>query len=227
MRLIQGIGKRAWKMDCCIWQKTYGLYFPWPRRRASSSDDGPANEPSAEILGCRGGARSQEVRKRIFTTDEGSPHLEWHRRYRGRPHEDRVNGEISTHRQKVRPDRNFSSLRYLTPLVRGGRDCACENAVVRRTDRMDLPSDRDDQSAFDAAAQISLLGKLKLTNCALSTLRPAHAIGKIETSLALPRPTHLCSQATDYSLTLCQSKPATVCPRRVLVAIRRWMLDGA
>src|ERR1700737_595173 len=98
MRLIQGIGKRAWKMDCCIWQKTRGLYFPWPRRRASSSDDGPANEPSAEILGCRGGARSQEVRKRIFTTDEGSPHLEWHRRYRGSPgavgpHEDRVNGE--------------------------------------------------------------------------------------------------------------------------------------
>src|ERR1700730_3739696 len=122
MRLIQGIGKRAWKMDCCIWQKTRGLYFPWPRRRASSSDDGPANEPSAEILGCRGGARSQEVRKRIFTTDEGSPDLEWHRRYRGSPgalgpHEDRVNGEISTHRQKVRPDRNFSSLRYLTPLA--------------------------------------------------------------------------------------------------------------
>ena len=28
-----------------------------------------------------------------------------------------------------------------------------------------------DQSAFDPAAQISLLGKLKLTNCALSTLR--------------------------------------------------------
>src|ERR1700730_1855579 len=84
-----------------------------------------------------------------------------------------------------------------------------------------------DQSAFDPAAQISLLGKLKLTNCALSTLRPAHAIGKIETSLDLPRPTHLCSQATDYSLTLSQSKPATVCPRRVLVAIRRWMLDGA
>jgi hypothetical protein len=71
----------AWKMDCCIWQKTRGLYFPWPRRRASSSDDGPANEPSAEILGCRGGARSQEVRKRIFTTDEGSPHLAWHRRF--------------------------------------------------------------------------------------------------------------------------------------------------
>jgi ELWxxDGT repeat protein len=36
------------------------------------------------------------------------------------PHKDRVNGEISMHRQKVRPDRNFSSLRYLT----GGRDCA-------------------------------------------------------------------------------------------------------
>src|SRR5439155_19544151 len=109
-------------MDCRVWQKAHRLYFLRPWRRASSSDDGPANEPSAEILGCRGGARSQEVRKRIFTTDEGSPHLEWHRRYRGSPgalgsHEDRVNGEISTHRQKVRPDRNFSSLRYLTPLA--------------------------------------------------------------------------------------------------------------
>src|ERR1700730_7898028 len=118
MRLIQGIGKRAWKMDCCIWQKTYGLYFPWPQLRASSSDDSPANEPSAEVLGCRGGARSQEVRKRIFTTDEGSPHLAWHRRFGDGsgalgPHKDRVNGEISTHRQKVRHDRYFSSLRHL------------------------------------------------------------------------------------------------------------------
>src|SRR3984893_7713308 len=114
---------------CRVGQKTYGLYFPWPRCRASWSDDGPANEPSAESLGCRGGARSQEVRKRILTTDEGSPYLAWHRRFGDGsgalgPHKDRVNGEISTHRQKVGPDYNFSSLRYLTPLVRGGRDCA-------------------------------------------------------------------------------------------------------
>ena len=37
-------------------KKAYGLYFPWPWRRASSSDDGPANEPSSEILGYRCGA---------------------------------------------------------------------------------------------------------------------------------------------------------------------------
>src|SRR5947208_1655264 len=68
-------------MDCRVWQKAHRLYFLRPWRRASSSHDGPANEPSAEILGCRGGARSQEVRQGIFTTDEGSPHLEWHRRF--------------------------------------------------------------------------------------------------------------------------------------------------
>src|SRR5229473_7458998 len=109
-------------MDCRVWQKAYRLYFLWPWRRASSSDDGPANEPSAEILGCRGGARSQEVRQGIFTTDEGSPHLEWHRRFGDGPdalgaREDRVYVEISTYRQKVRPNRNFSRLRYLTLLA--------------------------------------------------------------------------------------------------------------
>ena len=43
--------------------------------------------------------------------DEGSSHLEWHRRFGDSPgafgpHEDRVNSEVSTHRKKVRPDRN-------------------------------------------------------------------------------------------------------------------------
>src|SRR6266446_877643 len=109
-------------MDCRVWQKAHRLYFLWPWRRASSSDDGPANEPSAEILGCRGGARSQEVRQGIFTTDEGSPHLEWHRRFGDGPdalgaREDRVYVEISTYCQKVRPNRNFSRLRYLTLLA--------------------------------------------------------------------------------------------------------------
>jgi hypothetical protein len=30
-RLVRGISKRAWKMDCYVWQKTHGLYFlrPW------------------------------------------------------------------------------------------------------------------------------------------------------------------------------------------------------
>src|SRR5271166_4157946 len=118
MRLVQGIGKRAWKMDCCVWQETRGLCFPRPCRRASSSDDCSANEPSAEKLDCRGGARPQEVRHRILTTHKGSPHLEWHRRYRDSPgalgpHEDRVHSALLTHRQEIRPDHYFSSLRYL------------------------------------------------------------------------------------------------------------------
>src|SRR5260370_36773920 len=109
-------------MDCRVWQKAHRLYFLWPWRRASSSDDGPANEPSAEIVGWRGGAGSQEVRQGIFTTDEGSPHLEWHRRFGDGPdalgaREDRVYVEISTYCQKVRPNRNFSRLRYLTLLA--------------------------------------------------------------------------------------------------------------
>src|SRR5215216_7283354 len=33
-------------MDCRVWQKAHRLYFPWPWRRASSSNVGPANEPS-------------------------------------------------------------------------------------------------------------------------------------------------------------------------------------
>src|SRR5260370_17279907 len=107
-------------MDCRVWQKAHGLYFIWPRRRASSCDDGPANEPAAEILGHQGGARSQEVWQRIVTTDEGSPHLEWHRRSGDRsgalgPREARFHVEISTYRQKVRPDPNLSPLPYLTP----------------------------------------------------------------------------------------------------------------
>src|SRR5260370_28200405 len=109
-------------MDWRVWQKAHRLYFLWPWRRASSSDDGPANEPSAEIVGWRGGAGSQEVRQGIFTTDEGSPHLEWHRRFGDGPdalgaREDRVYVEISTYCQKVRPNRNFSRLRYLTLLA--------------------------------------------------------------------------------------------------------------
>ena len=55
-------------------KRTDYVFPPW--RRASSSDDGPANEPSAEILGCRGGARPREIRQRIFTTDQGFPHFE-------------------------------------------------------------------------------------------------------------------------------------------------------
>src|ERR1700730_2823849 len=76
MRLVQGDGKGTWKVDCRLRQEESRLYFPRPCVRASSSDDNPANEPSAQIVGCRGGARSRELRHGIFTTDEGSPHLE-------------------------------------------------------------------------------------------------------------------------------------------------------
>ena len=104
-------GKGTWKVDCRVWQEACRLYFPRPWRRASSSDVGPANEPSAENLGCRGGARSRQLRQRISTTDEGSPHPEWHRRFGDGSdalgaREERVHSEISTYRQKVRPDRN-------------------------------------------------------------------------------------------------------------------------
>ena len=98
----------------------YIFRSPW--RRASSSDDGPTNAPSAEILGFRGGARSQEVRHRIITTDEGCPHLEWHRRFGDGsgavgPREDEVHSEVSTYRQKVDPI-----------------------AILQRSDRADLPT---------------------------------------------------------------------------------------
>ena len=61
------------------------------------------------------GLDPEEVRHRILTADEGSPHLEWDRRYRNGPgavgtHEDRVHSALPTHRQKVRPNRNISSL---------------------------------------------------------------------------------------------------------------------
>jgi integrase len=132
--LSEATAKALGKWIAVSGKKAHRLYFLWPWRRASSSDDGPANEPSAEILGCRGRARSQEVRQGIFTTDEGSPHLEWHRRFGDGPdalgaREDRVYveistycqkvrpNEISTYCQKVRPNRNFSRLRYLTLLA--------------------------------------------------------------------------------------------------------------
>src|SRR5260370_16988339 len=54
--------------------------------------------------------------------DEGSPHLEWQRRFGDCPdalgaREARVYVEISTYCQKGRPNRNFSRLRYLMLLA--------------------------------------------------------------------------------------------------------------
>src|ERR1700730_9212286 len=53
MHLVQGDGKGTWKVDCRVRQEARRLYFPGPWRAASSSDDDPANEPSAQTLGCR------------------------------------------------------------------------------------------------------------------------------------------------------------------------------
>src|ERR1700730_7875624 len=53
MHLVQGDGKGTWKVDCRVREEARRLYFPRPWRRASSPDDDPANEPSAQTLGCR------------------------------------------------------------------------------------------------------------------------------------------------------------------------------
>ena len=93
MRLVQADRKSTWKMDCRFPQKARRLYFPRPRWAASSSDVDPANARAADILGFRGRARPH-------TGD-----LETVRMLLG--HE-KIDPEVSTHRQKVRPDRNFS-----------------------------------------------------------------------------------------------------------------------
>jgi hypothetical protein len=86
------------------------ITFSQAGHRVSSSNGGSTHEPSAEILDCRGRARSQEVRQRILTTDKGSPHFERHRRFGDgsdapRSLEDRINGEVSARAHNVRPNR--------------------------------------------------------------------------------------------------------------------------
>src|SRR6516162_5184809 len=98
MRLVEGNSKRTWQIDCPVWEKAHGLRLLQPEGGASSSDDGSSAEPPVEILVCRGGAGSQEIRERIAATDEGCPHPGSHRRYRDRAralgsHEDRINSE--------------------------------------------------------------------------------------------------------------------------------------
>src|SRR6516165_5694536 len=100
MRLLQDDSHRTWEMDCRVKREAWRLCFPRPGHRVSSSNGGSTHEPSAEILDCRSGARSQEVRQRIFTTDEGSPRLEGYRRFGDSPNalrscEDRINSEVS------------------------------------------------------------------------------------------------------------------------------------
>jgi hypothetical protein len=72
MHLVPGGGKGARKMNCRIWQKAHRSYFPWPWRRASSSDDGAANEPSAEFWVAEAGLDpkkygKESLRRRLST----------------------------------------------------------------------------------------------------------------------------------------------------------------
>src|ERR1700731_347512 len=112
-------------MDHCVRQKAHRLSIPWPWRWRPSSDGSAAIEPPAEALGRRGGTGSLGLQRRVVTPDEGSPHFERHGRFADSssaagPCKNREHGEISRSQNKGRPNRNFSSLRYLTPLVRVG-----------------------------------------------------------------------------------------------------------
>src|SRR5262245_51519881 len=109
MRLLQDDSQRTWKMDCRVWREAWRLPFPRPRHSLSSSNGGSTHEPAAQTVDCRGGARSQEVRQRILTPDEGPPRLEGHRRFGDgsnalRSCEDRINSEVSTRAHHVRPN---------------------------------------------------------------------------------------------------------------------------
>ena len=122
MCFVQGHGGCAAKVDHRVRQAPLGLFVSRPPSISSWLDDRPANEPSAEELGCRGWARCKEVRHRISSPDEGSAHFEWHWRFGNGPRaigsrQDRVDGELSSAHQEVRPDRNFSGLRDLTQVI--------------------------------------------------------------------------------------------------------------
>src|SRR5262245_43848409 len=109
MRHLQDDSYRTWKVDCRVWREAWRLPFSGPGHPVSSSNGGSTDEPPAEILDCRGGARSQEVRQRILTTDEGPPRLEGHRRFGGGSdtswsREGRINGEVSTRVHNLRPN---------------------------------------------------------------------------------------------------------------------------
>src|SRR5216684_7929556 len=109
-------------MDHCVRQKAHRLSIPWPWRRGPSSDGSAAIEPPAEALGRRGGTRSLGLQRRVFTPDQGSPHFERHWRFADSsstlgPCKNREHSEISWSRNKGRPNRGLSGLRYLTLLA--------------------------------------------------------------------------------------------------------------
>ena len=99
MRLVQSIRKGACKMDRLVRQKAYRLFIPW-QGLGQSSNERAAIEPSVEVVGGRGRARSHGLRRRLIKTDEGSPHFERHWGFAGGssalgPCENREHSEIS------------------------------------------------------------------------------------------------------------------------------------
>src|SRR5438876_1223321 len=121
MRLVQSIRKGACKMDRLVRQKAYRLFIP-RRCLGQSSNERAAIEPSVEVVGGRGRIRSHGLWRRIFTSDEGSPHLERHWRFADGssalgPCDNREHSEVSRSHNKGRPDHGLSSLRYLTVSV--------------------------------------------------------------------------------------------------------------
>ena len=64
-------------MDYLVRQKAYRLFISW-RGLGQSSNERAAIEPSVEVVGGRGRARSHGLRRRLIKTDEGSPHFERH-----------------------------------------------------------------------------------------------------------------------------------------------------
>ena len=108
-------------MDCLVRQKAYRLFIPW-QRLGQSSDERAAIEPSVEGVGGRGGSRSHGLWRRIFTSNEGSPHFERHRGFADGssalgPCANREHSEVSRSQNKGRPDSGLSSLRHLTVSV--------------------------------------------------------------------------------------------------------------
>jgi hypothetical protein len=133
MRLVQSIRKGACKMDRLVRQKAYRLFIP-RRCLGQSSNERAAIEPSVEVVGGRGRIRSHGLWRRIFTSDEGSPHLERHWRFADAlgPCDNREHSEVSRSHNKGRPDHGLSSLRYLTVSV-------CCVAAQQTTSLVDRP----------------------------------------------------------------------------------------
>ena len=108
-------------MDRLVRQKAHRLFIP-RRCLGQSSNERAAIEPSVEVVGGRGKTRSHGLWRRIFTSDEGSPHLERHWRFTDGSSalgqcDNREHSEVSRSHNKGRPDHGLSSLRYLTVSV--------------------------------------------------------------------------------------------------------------